>query len=84
MIKAAHVERCLACEADRSEPVERCLACEAVVSKEYDVTSFPTVRALPFEQAGLHDRARIAMGGTLRFSAAHHGLASEATLHHIP
>jgi hypothetical protein len=27
------VERCLACEAERSAPVERCLACEAVVNE---------------------------------------------------
>jgi len=63
--------------------LERCLACEAVVSKGYNVTSVPSVRARPFEQASLNDRARITMGFTLRLSVAHHGLASEATLHHI-
>src|ERR1700740_451326 len=61
--------------------VERGLACEAVVSNGYDITILPSVRALPFEQAGLHDRARITMGCTTQFSFAHHGLASEATLH---
>jgi hypothetical protein len=72
------------CEAVRSETVERCLACEAVVRKEYEVAGLLSIRALSLEKAGLHDRARIALGSTLRFSLGNHGLASEAALHGLP
>jgi hypothetical protein len=81
-VRSELVERCLACEADRSETVERCLACEA--DGEQVKLVIPVLFAwVLYVTTSVSLRHNSATGPMTwqTVSPAHHGLASEAALH---